>query len=248
MPFDFLSWGDRAILVACALLIGANKAGLRGVSIIAVPLFAGIFGAKTSAAVVLPLLLTGDLAAMGVYRKKISRSHLLRLLPATLAGLAAGMILGGLLSDRAFRLAMALLILVCLLLMLVKEFGRRSLSLPDHWAAHGMAGFAGGFSTMVGNAASPIMAVYLLSMNLPKEVFIGTGAAFFLFVNVLKLPVHLFVWRTMGAETLLWDAWLAPFVLLGFFGGLKLVRKIPERPFRLFILLATLAGALRLFF
>jgi hypothetical protein len=43
----------------------------------------------------------------------------------------------------------------------------------------------GGFTTMIGNAAGPVMAVYLLSMRLPKYSFVGTSAWFFLLVNTL---------------------------------------------------------------
>jgi uncharacterized membrane protein YfcA len=245
---DFLIFPDWFVLIFCALLIGFNKAGLRGVSIIAVPIFAGYFGGKVSASTVLPLLLTGDLCAIVVYHKKVSWRHFFRLLPATIAGLLVGMILGHSIPDQTFRLVMAVLVLICLLLMIAKEFSTVSLKLPDHMAAHSIGGFSGGFTTMVGNAASPIMAVYLLSMNLPKEVFIGTGAIFFLTVNLMKLPIHLFVWKTMTPDTLMIDAVLVPFVLIGLLAGLKVVKIIPERPFRYFIILATLAGTIKLFF
>ncbi|MCD7915957.1 MAG: sulfite exporter TauE/SafE family protein [Tannerellaceae bacterium] len=50
-------------------------------------------------------------------------------------------------------------------------------------------GLMGGFTTMIGNAAGPVMAVYLLSMRLPKYSFVGASAWFFLVVNYLKLPL-----------------------------------------------------------
>tara|TARA_Y100000592_G_scaffold66548_1_gene103445 strand:+ start:244 stop:396 length:153 start_codon:yes stop_codon:yes gene_type:complete len=34
------------------------------------------------------------------------------------------------------------------------------------------------------------MAVYLLSMRLPKNEFIGTAAWFFLVINIFKVPFH----------------------------------------------------------
>lgn len=244
---EFLTAFDWGILVLCTMLIGLSKAGLRGVNIIVIPIFATYFGGKSSASIILPLLVAGDITAMFIYHKKISWRHFLRLLPAAVLGLIAGMILGQSISDNSFRLIMAVIVLICLILMLYKEYSKKSLSLPDHWAAHAMGGFSGGFTTMVGNAAGPIMAVYLLSMNLPKEIFIGTGAVFFLVVNLLKLPIHLFVWKTMVIDTLLLDAVLVPFVFIGMFAGLKIVRRIPEKPFRLFIIFATFAGTIKLF-
>ena len=245
---DFLTTTDWVFLASGALLMGMAKSGLNGVNIIAIPVYAALFGGKTSTSIILPLLLCGDLVAIITYHKKISWSHYLRLLPATILGLVAGMFLGNFIPDHSFRLVMAFIILICLILMLAKEFGRKNLAFPDHWAAHSLGGLSGGFTTMVGNAAGPIMSMYLLSMNLPKEVFIGTGAVFFLTVNVLKVPVHLFVWKTMTADTLLIDAVLALFVFAGFFAGLKIVKRIPEKPFRMLIIIATFLGTLKMFF
>jgi hypothetical protein len=47
---------------------------------------------------------------------------------------------------------------------------------------------------MIGNVAGPIFAIYLLAIHLPKNNFIGTGAWFFLIVNVVKFPLQLFFW------------------------------------------------------
>lgn len=245
---DFLTMIDITLLAFGALLIGLDKAGLRGVTILVVPLYASYFGGKPSASTVLPLLIIGDICAVIIYRKKIRLSYLRRMLPAALAGMAAGMWVGNRVPDRTFKLILAVVVLICLLLMIVKEFMARDLALPDHWAAHGTGGFLGGFTTMMGNAAGPIMSAYLLSLNLPKEIFIGTGAIFFFMVNLLKIPVHTMVWGSMTAETLKISAVFAPFVLVGLFIGLKIVRLIPERPFRIFIIAAALAGTLRLFF
>jgi uncharacterized membrane protein YfcA len=194
---DFLTLFDWTLLVLCALLIGINKAGLRGVNIIAIPIFAGYFGGKTSTAIVLPLLVAGDICAMLVYHSKVSWKYFFKLLPAALVGIIIGMLIGHRIPDQAFRHMIAAFVLLCLVLMLLKEFRGKAFTLPDHMAAHSAAGFTGGLASMAGNAASPILSVYLLSMNLPKEVFIGTGAVFFLVINLLKMPVHLFVWDTM---------------------------------------------------
>jgi uncharacterized membrane protein YfcA len=244
---ETLSGQDWLILALCALTIGGNKAGLRGISIIVIPIFASYFGGKASSSTVLPLLLLGDLFSVYIYRKSIKWSYLKQLLPSTLLGLTAGMFLGQMVPDRIFIFVMAVFILICLMLMIYKEYSSRNLILPDHWAAHGAAGFTGGISTIMGNAAGPIMALYLLSMNLPKKVFIGTGAVFFFIVNLIKIPIHLFVWESLTWETLKISLFLSPFILLGLFLGLKLVRVIPERPFRMFVILGTLIGTIKLF-
>ncbi len=235
------------VLAFGSLLIGMDKAGLRGIGIIAVPLYAGILGARMSTGVLLPLLLVGDVCALVIYRNKVAFSYLKKMLPMTLVGIVAGMFLGNYMPDRMFTLFLACIVSLCLILMVYKEIKGSELHLPDHWAAHSGAGLLGGLSTMIGNAAGPIMAAYLLALDLPKTIFIGTGAVFFFIVNVLKLPVHIFFWGTMRADTLVFSLTLAPFIFLGINVGFFIVKIIPDRPFRYFVLVATAAGTVRLF-
>lgn len=111
------------------------------------------------------------------------------------------------------------------------------------WFA-GTIGVAGGFATMVGNLAAPVMALYLLSMQLPKNQFIGTAAWFFLVVNLLKVPLHVFIWETITWSTILIDLALVPGVALGALMGVWLVKRIPEIGYRWFVIVMTAASAL----
>ncbi len=245
---NFLQWSDWIILAIAASMLGLDKSGLRGASIVTVPLFAGYFGGRASASIVLPLLIVGDFCAVAVYRRSARLPYLARLLPAAVVGLVVGALVGGLVPDRVFRLIIACIVLLCLALMAIKEFRGSDFVLPDAAPLHALAGFLGGVSTMMGNAAGPIMATYLLSMDLPKIAFIGTGAVFFWVVNLLKLPAHAFVWKTLNLDSLAVSLSLVPFVLVGFFVGKKIVRVVPDRPFRRVVVAITLVATLRLFF
>jgi len=86
---------------------------------------------------------------------------------------------------------------------------------------------------MIGNAAGPIMAYYLLSMRLPKNIYIGTGAWFFLIINLFKVPLHVFVWKTITPESLTFDLMMMIPIVAGAILGYYLVRLIPENAFRI---------------
>lgn len=88
---------------------------------------------------------------------------------------------------------------------------------------------------MIGNAAGPVMSVYLLSARLPKLVFVGTNAWFFLLVNYMKLPFQIFAWDNIGAKSLAVGAVGIPFILLGAVFGIWFVKKLPEKWYRAFI-------------
>ena len=96
---------------------------------------------------------------------------------------------------------------------------------------------------MIGNMAGPIMALYLLAMRFPKNEFIGTGAWFFLCINIMKLPFHIFVWQTINLNTLGFDLIMIPAIAIGALFGIKLVKKVPERGFRYFVIFVTFLGA-----
>jgi len=93
---------------------------------------------------------------------------------------------------------------VCLLLVLLVMFwndwkGREN-SLSSAWWYGPLFGLLGGFTTMIGNAAGPVMAIYLLSLKMPKYSFVGTNAWFFLVINCRYLPgttFQLHRWRLM---------------------------------------------------
>ncbi len=60
-----------------------------------------------------------------------------------------------------------------------------------------MMGLSGGFATMIGNSAGPVFNLYFLAMRLPKKEFIGTGAWLYFIMNLGKLPLQIFVWKTI---------------------------------------------------
>jgi hypothetical protein len=143
---------------------------------------------------------------------------------------------------------MAIVILVGLAIMIWRERKGEAAKIPHNWFFSSIAGLLGGFSTMIGNAAGPVMAIYLLSMHLPKNSFIGTGAWFFLIINLFKIPFHVTVWETINWTTITLDLSMIPIIMIGAYLGIKLVKIIPEKPYRIFIIATTGLAAVRLFF
>ena len=101
---------------------------------------------------------------------------------------------------------------------------------------------------MVGNLAGAFTNLYFLAQKLPKNEFIGTAAWLYFLINVFKLPFHVFVWETVQLDSLKISLLLAPFVALGLYVGVKLVKKIKENTYRKLILLFTAIGALIIIF
>ncbi|MGW0856710.1 sulfite exporter TauE/SafE family protein [Streptomyces sp. NPDC002690] len=112
-------------------------------------------------------------------------------------------------------------------------------------AQAGTYGVLGGFTTMVANAAGPVMSLYLLSSGMRKLGFLGTSAWFFLIVNVTKVPFSVGLGLIDGRSLLL-DAVLVLFVLPGAWLGRRCVDRINQRLFERIVLVATVVGGLQL--
>jgi uncharacterized membrane protein YfcA len=235
------------LAIASGMVIGMSKAGLSGVTLLFTPLMAISFGGRASTGILLPMLCVGDVFAVAWYRRNAEVQYLLKLLPSTLLGIGVGVLVGGSLSDGAFRMMLGGIIVMLLGLMIWQDTRKGEPSYPRAWWFAAVTGLLAGFTTMVGNVAGAIMFMYLLSMRVPKNVFIGTAAWFFLVVNLIKIPLQVLLWKNISAATLTFDAIMVPAIAAGAFIGVKLAGKIPERAFRIFVMVMTGTAALTLF-
>jgi len=184
-----LSLTQWFVLAGSALAIGLSKTGLPGATIVAIPLLAQCFSAKASTGLVLPMLVCADLVAVSYYRRKADVSHLIHLIPWAALGVVIGSVWLGRIGDAQLMPLIGAIVL----LMLGLNHWRRRVERPDAivprtWWLAGAVGLVAGITTMMANAAGPIMIVYFLAMRLPKESFVGTGAWYFFLLNLFKLP------------------------------------------------------------
>jgi uncharacterized protein len=241
-----LSTQDWIFTALCATFVGMVKTGLYGASLLIVPILAGVYGGRASTGILLPLLSVGDVAGVALYRRHAEWLHVLRLLPWAVAGIVVGVVVGDNVSDRAFTFIIGATVLGGLVLMIINE-RRDQTIVPTGWWFSALLGLLGGFTTMIGNAAGPVLALYLLSMRLPKYAFIGTQAWFFLIVNLVKVPFHVFVWKTITPRTLMLDTAMLPAIAVGAVIGVTVTRLIPERAYRIFVIVSTALAAIKLF-
>ncbi|MBN2544439.1 MAG: sulfite exporter TauE/SafE family protein [Spirochaetes bacterium] len=226
-------------LVFCALTIGMTKTGLSGVNMPSVIFLALIFGGKASSGLVLPMLIIADVFGVVYYIKNTNFKYVLVLMPYTILGIFIALFIGKNISNNIFNILISIVILIGLVFMI---FRNKKASVPTHWSFPAAMGTLSGFSSMIGNSASSIMALYLLSMKLPKNNFIGTSAVFFAAVNLIKLPLHVIYWHTITYNSLLIDILMAPAIALGALIGILIVKKIPEKPYRYFIITASVVS------
>ncbi|MFC5655730.1 sulfite exporter TauE/SafE family protein [Streptomyces nogalater] len=251
MTLWHISGWEFAALAFAAVLVGFSKTAVSGANTVSLAIFAAVLPARASTGVLLPLLIAGDVLAVRTYRRHAHWPTLWRLFPAVAVGVVAGTLFLVWADDGIVRVSIGAILLF---MAGVTVWRRRTAETPSgpeavtnragRMKAHSY-GVLGGFTTMVANAAGPVMSLYLLSAGFRKLGFLGTSAFFFLIVNVSKVPFSVGLGLIDGPALLL-DAALAVFVVPGALIGKWAVNRINQRLFEQLVIAATIVGAVQL--
>ncbi len=242
-----LTAGQWALLCLAGFLTGVSKTGVTGLSILSVAIAASVLPARDSVGAVLLIFLTGDAMAISMYRRIASWPHLRRIFPWAGLGVLVGVAAMSRVDNESARRLIGGILVALIAIYFVRQRvvnGKEAEALP--FARHpwliGVTGILAGFTTMVANASGPIMIIYLLALRLPKEVFVGTTAWFFLALNLYKTPFSVGLGLINPASAVV-ALPVAPFVVAGAFVGRALLRVLNQRIFeRIALTLALLAG------
>jgi len=244
-----LSIFEWIVVIVCTVFIGFTKTGISSLGILVVTVLMFIFPAKESVGILLPMLIVGDIFAVIYYRRSVVWKYLFSLVPWVLCGIIIGYFVLNQINSDQLKPVIGIMVLALLILHVSREkLGDKfNNALPKSlWFSITM-GILAGFTTMIGNAAGGVMAIYLLMKGLPKKEFVGTGAWFFMFVNVIKIPFYINL-GLITFDSISFNLWLIPTIIIGAYIGAKVLPRIPQKTFQVLILGFTTVGALRLLF
>jgi len=247
--FD-LSLTQWLALALSAFLVGVSKTGIPGLGILPVPLMALALPAKASVGALLPMLIFADLFAAGYYRRHAQWAHILRLMPPAVLGIVTGYLAMGKVTDSQLKPVIGAIVLSMLAIRVAGDHLKKPQDKTEPSSGLFFAVFLGffiGLTSMMANAAGPIMIIYLLTARLPKTQFVGTAAWFFFIVNWLKVPFSATL-DLITAQSLKLNVCLFPVIVIGALTGIVLLKHIPQKLFRLIVLALAAAAAVKLLF
>lgn len=268
MDISLLDSFQWTLCCIAALSVGIAKTGVPGFGIVAVPLFATALGGLVSVGALLPILIFADCFAVLWYRRHAQWDKLVSLLPWVYVGILMASALiyylnqdsqaiatplepGAFTQNEIFNMVIGLIVLSMLAVyFLRKKFGDKLT--PHNSLAVGGTGIACGVSTLIANAAGPIMTLYLAGKKMPKEQFMGTNAWYFLILNVSKVPIYLFLptgikdQNMITMDSFLFDLYLFPIIFIGVFIGKWALIKIPQQAFDIAVVVLAGLSALKL--
>ena len=214
---ETLSVFQWSILALAALCIGMSKTGVQGMMLLIVPYM-----------------------AVAYYKRIADWKMVAKLLPTALLGFLVALFVDKLVPAQGFRQLMGWTLALAMAVMIWSEiFGKENRWMHKWWYS-ALFGLLGGFTTMIGNAAGPVMSVYLLSMRKEKMEYIGINAWFFLVVNLLKVPFQIFAWDNITWGSFSLNLLMLPVIGIGTLLGIRLVKLFPEKAFRRFIQIVTI--------
>jgi uncharacterized membrane protein YfcA len=232
-------------IALCILITGMSRGGFP-ISGVALPLLILLWpepgqAARSAVSFMLPMMCVMDLVGVILYRGKPDWSHIRKLMPATIAGVALASMFfvsdkGFSVSDRTLKLLIGILGLTFTAWQLWGKKGRTYLSSKGSsgsWRPK-LYGFSSGVTSTIAHAAGPVMQMYLLPTGLAKAQFAATSVYFFLFLNTIKLIPFAMLGR-FNSEQLTANLWMVPILPVGVLIGFGLVRIMPEHVYTRFI-------------
>jgi len=234
-----------ALLFLIGFLTGLSKTAIGGIGLANAALLATVLPAKESTGVMLILLITGDLFAIGVYKKHVEWKMLQKLIWPVIVGVGIGAYFLNHSTDQSLRRTIGWIVLI---LVAFYPISQRLLSnkfdinnrFPKTIGK--VFGSMAGFMSMVANAGGPPMSIYLLLRKNSVMNFLGNTAWFFFIINIFKLPFTLSLGLLdFGSFTYIFPA--IPGVPIGALIGRRVVAKINQNLFQnLTLITAALAG------
>jgi uncharacterized membrane protein YfcA len=221
-------WFYAAAIVA-VLILGIAKGGLAGgIGLVAVPLMSLTVDPARAAAILLPILMLMDAAALRPWWGRWDARNLRTIAPGAVLGTGIGFATFGLLSPDALRVMVGgIAFAFALRWWLVRDPG------PPRAASYARGSFwatLAGFTSFSVHAGGPPLHVYLLSQRLDKTTFQATTVIFFFAVNWLKIGPYAWLGQ-LDASNLATSLVLAPLAPVGIALGAWLHHRIDEKIF-----------------
>ena len=232
-------------VVPAIILYGIAKSGLGGsISLISVPLMTVVMPLQQALAIILPILIFSDMIAVYRFRKEFNLNILKLIVPFAAVGIIIGSLTFSFFSENLLKFIVGIMgFLFAGHYFLFKK--EKTTPAKQNFLKGAICSSIAGFSSFCVHSGGTPTSLYLLPLRLKKEIYVGTRVIFFCFVNLLKLPLYIYL-SMVNFDTLYQSISLFPLAVIGIFIGYKLLKIIKENLFYNIIYALILASSTKL--
>jgi uncharacterized membrane protein YfcA len=232
---------ETAIYAIIAVFAAGLIKGLTGFgfSLLSVPVLVVLLGPRTAVPVIILLNAVANVVLFPLCREA---AHLRRIVPLIVAGIATvplGLLLLLSLDPEAVKL-LAGCVTILFALAFLTGFQRPVRNEKWGFAAAGL--ISGTLNGLISTGGPPAV-LFLTNQGVPKQAFRASLLAYFLFLSLASVPMFL-AGGLLSVAIARCALLLLPAMFLGAFAGSKLLRKLPERGFRVTALIIVMFAGL----
>ena len=217
-------------VIPAIILYGIAKSGLGGsMTLISIPLMTIVMPLNEALGIVLPILIFLDFFATYKYRKEFDLPTLKLMVPFAAIGVLIGSLTFSYFSEELLKFIIGLMgfLFAGHYFFLKKNKEAKS---EKNFFKGGICSTISGFTSFCVHAGGTPLSVYLLPLRIEKSKYVGTRVLYFTFVNLVKLPIYIYL-SMINLNNLKISFFLMPLVVIGVLIGYYLVKVIEEKLF-----------------
>ncbi|MFZ5648146.1 MAG: sulfite exporter TauE/SafE family protein [Bacillota bacterium] len=237
---------EVAFSIVAALMAGIIKTTFGiGAGVFLTPLLSLVLDPKTVVALMAPMMLITDISTLWLHKNKWDLKYINILTPGFLGGVLAGSYYLAWASPSLTKLTIGIIAMVFSAYQIIR------LKYPNYFSDMNLGTPAGVFLSLVGGMSSAIahsggiiVTIYLVTKNLSKSSFVATLVGMLFFSDILKMFTYTKL-NLLNKSLLITGLELTPVLFLGSWLGSKLINKITEKQFILYVnLLIFISGVI----
>jgi len=217
------------LIAAVVLMVGISKSAFSGaLGVFAVPLLMLKLPATHAIALMLPILIIGDMLSVKSYWRKWDSKLLLSLMPGAITGIGLAYFIIDLINATHLQLIISLICIIFSLKNLL--FKQATFTVFNNQiSAFAMSTLSGITSSLV-HAGGPPLIMYFSAIGLTPQKFIATASVFFAVLNIFKL-IGVASLGMLSIDSVLTALAFAPLAFLGNWLGIKISASLSKQRF-----------------
>jgi len=234
-------------VVPAIILYGIAKSGLGGsISLISIPLMTIVMPLNHALAILLPILILSDFISAYRFRREFDRETLKLIVPFAAIGVIVGSLTFTVFSENYLKLFLGIM---GFLFSGHYFLFSKAINNPKkaNFYKGAICSSIAGFTSFCAHSGGTPTSIYLLPLRLKKEIYVGTRIMFFTSINMIKLPLYIYL-SMVNFGTLYQSIALFPLSLIGIFIGYQLLKIIEEHLFYNIIYFLIFVSSIKLIF